>query len=64
MTHRHRDKLNELEELIADLWDVPRFVGIRRGFRPQLDCYSTEDPPEVTVIMEIPGSRSSPTGGA
>ena len=55
MTHRHRDKLNELEELIADLWDVPRFVGIRRGFRPQLDCYSTEDPPEVTVIMEIPG---------
>jgi HSP20 family protein len=55
MTHRQRDKLNELEELIADLWDVPRFVGLRRGFRPQLDCYSTEDPAEVTVIMEIPG---------
>jgi HSP20 family protein len=55
MTERQRDKLNELEELIADLWDDPRFVSIRRGFRPQLDCFSTEDPPQVTVIMEIPG---------
>lgn len=59
MTERQRDKLNELEELIADLWDVPRFVGLRRGFRPQLDCYSTESPAEVTVIMEIPGIEPS-----
>jgi HSP20 family protein len=55
MSGRHRDKLSELEELFADLWEVPRFVATRRGFRPNLDCYSIEDPAEVTVIVEIPG---------
>ena len=55
MAGRHRHKLNELEELFADLWDVPRFVATRIGFRPHLDCFTTENPQEVTVIVEIPG---------
>jgi HSP20 family molecular chaperone IbpA len=56
MAKRQPDKLSGLEELFTDLWDVPRFAaGLRRGYRPNLDCYSTESPPEVTVIMEIPG---------
>ena len=34
MTRRDVDKLQEeIEELFADLWQVPRFSGIRRGFR-------------------------------
>jgi len=46
---------NEIQELFADLWQVPRFSGLRRGFRPQVDCYRTSDPPELTVLIELPG---------
>ena len=46
---------NEIQELFADLWQVPRFAGQRRGFRPQVDCYRTADPPELTVLIELPG---------
>ncbi len=46
---------NEIQELFADLWQVPRFSGLRRGFRPQVDCYRTADPPELTVLVELPG---------
>jgi len=46
---------NEIQELFADLWQVPRFAGQRRGFRPQVDCYRTVDPPELTVLIELPG---------
>ena len=54
---RDIDRLNELEELFADLWQVPRFAaGLRRAYRPQVDCYRTEDPAEVTVVVEIPGA--------
>lgn len=54
---RDIDRLNELEELFADLWQVPRFAaGLRRAHRPQIDVYRSEDPPEVTVVVEIPGA--------
>ncbi len=43
----------EIEELFADLWQVPRIS--RRGFRPQVDCYRTDDPPMLTVVVELPG---------
>lgn len=57
MTERRRDRLNELEELFADLWQVPRFAAaLRHGFRPQLDCFRTEDPPEVVVVVELAGA--------
>jgi HSP20 family protein len=45
----------EIEELFADLWHVPRYTGLRRGFRPNVDSYRTADPPELTVIVEVPG---------
>ena len=45
----------ELEELFADLWQVPGFVGRRHGFRPHIDCFRTEDPPAVTMIVELAG---------
>jgi HSP20 family protein len=46
---------NEIQELFADLWQVPRFSGLRAGFRPQIDCYRTADPAELVVLVELPG---------
>lgn len=55
---RDIDRLTELEELFADLWQVPRFAaGMRRAFRPQIDVFRSEEPPEVTVVVEIPGAE-------
>jgi HSP20 family protein len=45
----------EMEELFADLWQVPRFTRRRGGFRPQIDCYRTERPPALTVVVELGG---------
>jgi HSP20 family protein len=56
VTRRDVDKLHEeIEELFADLWQVPRFTGARRAFRPTVDCYHTDDPHELTVVIELPG---------
>jgi HSP20 family protein len=46
---------DELDELFADLWQVPGFVGRRRGFRPQIDCYRSDDPAAVTVVVDLAG---------
>jgi HSP20 family molecular chaperone IbpA len=58
-TMERRKDLNELQqqiqELFSDLWQVPRFSGLRQGFRPQADCYRTDDPPEIHVIVELAG---------
>ena len=45
----------EMEELFADLWQVPRFTRRRGGFRPQIDCYRTERPAAITVVVELGG---------
>jgi HSP20 family protein len=45
----------EIEELFSDLWQVPRFTGARRGFRPAVDCYRTENPPALTIVVELAG---------
>src|SRR3954469_16011353 len=45
----------ELEELFADLWQVPGFAGLRRGFPPQVDCYRTDDPAVVTLVVDLAG---------
>jgi HSP20 family protein len=45
----------ELEELFADLWQVPGFAGLRRGFRPQVDCFRSEEPPAVTLVVDLSG---------
>ena len=55
---RDIDRLAELEELFSDLWQVPRFAaGMRMTHRPQIDVYRTEDPPELTLVVEIPGAN-------
>jgi HSP20 family protein len=58
MTGRRRDLddlQGEIQELFADLWQVPGFAGMRRGFRPQCDCFRTDDPPTLHVVVELPG---------
>ena len=53
---RDVDKLQEeIEELFADLWQVPRFSGLRHGFRPNVDCFHTDEPHALTVVIELPG---------
>jgi len=49
----------EIEELFAELWQVPRFAGSRHGFRPNVDCFHTDDPHALTVIVELPGVEPS-----
>ena len=56
MARRDIDRLQgEIEELFADLWQVPRFTGLRRGFRPAVDCFTTSDPPELVIVVELAG---------
>jgi HSP20 family protein len=45
----------EIHELLADLWQLPRVAGLSHGFRPPTDCFRTEDPPQLVVVMEIAG---------
>ncbi|HZD87820.1 MAG TPA: Hsp20/alpha crystallin family protein [Gaiellaceae bacterium] len=52
---RHGDLQGEVQELFAELLQVPRFSGLRHGFRPQCDCYRTEDPPALHLVVELPG---------
>lgn len=47
---------DEIEQLFADLWQVfPFSRGLRRGYRPQVDVFRNEDPPTLTVQIELPG---------
>jgi HSP20 family protein len=46
---------SEMEELFADLCQVPRLVAQRTGFRPPVDVYFPEDPPTITVVVELAG---------
>jgi HSP20 family protein len=56
MARRDIDRLQgEIEELFADLWQVPRFSGMRRSFRPAVDCFVTENPPQLVVVVELAG---------
>jgi HSP20 family protein len=51
-----RDKMREeIEELFAELWQVPRFAGLRHGFRPNVDCFHTAEPHALIVVAELPG---------
>jgi len=56
MPRRDIDRLQgEIEELFADLWQVPRFSGVRHGFRPTMDCFHTAEPHQLTVVLELAG---------
>jgi HSP20 family protein len=51
---RQRDDLQrEIQELFSDLWQVPRFSGLRTGFRPHVDCFRTDA--ALTIVVELPG---------
>ncbi len=56
MARRDIDRLQgEIEELFADLWQVPRFTGLRHGFRPAVDCFHTDEPHQLTIVVELAG---------
>ncbi len=56
MARRDIDRLQgEIEELFADLWQVPRFSGLRHGFRPAIDCFHTDEPHQLTIVIELAG---------
>ncbi len=38
-----------------ELWEVARFSGRQRGFQPQCDCYRTDDPPALHLLLELAG---------
>jgi HSP20 family molecular chaperone IbpA len=56
---RKRDDIDrlhdEINELVDELWNVPRFIVARRGFRPNVDCIRSDDPPALHVVVELPG---------
>jgi HSP20 family protein len=53
---RDFERLHEgLDELLEDLWRVPRFSGQRGGFQPQIDVFRRENPDELVVVVELPG---------
>jgi HSP20 family protein len=55
---RNADDLRaEIHELFADLWQVPRFSGGPRRFRPQCDCFRTDEPRALHVVVELPGTN-------
>jgi HSP20 family protein len=60
---RRKDPLDrlqgEIQELFDELWQVPRFSGLRRGFRPQVDIVRREEPAELLVVVELPGVEPS-----
>jgi HSP20 family protein len=41
--------------MMAELWHGPRFSGLRRGFRPQIDVIRTDDPPEFRIVVALAG---------
>ena len=46
----------EIEQLFDDLWQVfPFSRSLRRGYRPQVDVFRTDDPAALTVQVELPG---------
>lgn len=57
MAGRHGfERLQEqLDELFEDLWRGPRFATRGAGFRPRVDIYVTEEPRELTIVVELAG---------
>jgi HSP20 family protein len=65
MARRDIDRLQgEIEELFADLWQVPRFTGLRHGFRPAVDCFHTDEPHQLTIVVELAGVDPETVGVA
>ena len=45
----------QIEELFAELWQLPGFTARRGGYRPPVDCFRTDEPPAVTVLVDLSG---------
>jgi HSP20 family protein len=45
----------QIEELFDELWQLPGYAARRRGYRPAVDCFRTDDPPAVTVLVDVSG---------
>jgi HSP20 family protein len=45
---------DQFGRLIAELWHG-QFGGRQHGFWPPVDSYRTEDPPQLVVVVELPG---------
>ena len=45
----------EVEELFADLWQLPHFVNARAGFRPPVDCFRSTKRSQLVVVVELAG---------
>ena len=50
---------SEVEELFADLWQLPHFMSARAGFRPPVDCYRSARHSQFVVLVELAGVESS-----
>ncbi len=37
-----------------ELWEVPRYATQRRSFQPQCDCYRTDDPQALHLLVKLP----------
>jgi HSP20 family protein len=52
---QHSEGFDQFDQLVTDLWHA-QFGGRHRGgFCPTVDSYRTEDPPQLVVIVELPG---------
>lgn len=47
---------SEVEELFADLWQLPHFLTGSRGFRPPVDCYRSAKRSQFVVLVELAGA--------
>lgn len=51
-----RQRLYEhIEIVFGDAWRRPQLSGLNRGFQPNLDSFHTDEPHELTVIVELAG---------
>lgn len=46
---------SEVEELFADLWQLPHFISGRGGFRPPVDCFVSPTRRQLVVVVDIAG---------
>jgi HSP20 family protein len=54
-SRRDADRIKtEMEELFADLCQA-RLGGPRKGFRPRVDVFRTENPPALNLVVELAG---------
>jgi HSP20 family protein len=46
---------SEVEELFADLWQLPHFISAKAGFRPPVDCFRSTKHGQLVVVVELAG---------